>query len=260
MGVNLGGVGWGELQWILNEDFSLYSFHTVLTVTLNAFIQSARADLKAVPVILTFLLSFRWLLLLLFQFPQQWGVFDIQQRPCVLAGPSVFSAIVPVFPEHGRAVVIFFKFSCILISPSSVFFFFSVTQWKPVMLQPLLAGLILMLLLLLPASICVFAAVTFIPYLSKNWSWACCSRSAEPQRWVGGLCLWGRAGVLGGGCRWSTQEWEFWEFSAFKQLADRQAGKQQQQQLEDTDWVSRSWKILEQMQAACIFVSYSSHE
>lgn len=113
----------GELQWILNEDFSLYSFHTVLTVTLNAFIQSARADLKAVPVILTFLLSFRWLLLLLFQFPQQWGVFDIQQRPCVLAGPSVFSAIVPVFLEHGRAVVIFFKFSCILISPSSVFFF-----------------------------------------------------------------------------------------------------------------------------------------
>lgn len=58
---------------------------------------------------------------------------------------------------------------------------------------PLLAALILMLLL---ASICVFAAVTFIQYLSKNWSWACCSWFAEPEWWEGG----GALPVGEGGC------------------------------------------------------------
>lgn len=64
------------------------------------------------------------------------------------------------------------------------------------MLRLLLAGMIFMLLL---ASICVFAAVTFIQYLSKNWFWACCSWSAEPQQWEGGGCACGGGRVLGGG-------------------------------------------------------------
>lgn len=164
-------------------------------------------------VILTFLQSFRFYNFTSFS-SEECLTFssDLVCQNAVLSSPLSS----PYSPDTISPSLLF----CVLavpLLPSQGFFFHNATVWRsraslsstPL---PLLAALILMLL---QASICVFAAVTFIQYLSKNWSWACCSWSAEPEWWEGGGSACGGGWVLGGGCGWSTQEQEFWEKSAF---------------------------------------------
>lgn len=219
------------LQWIFNEDFTplLSSYCSERNIKCIYSVHKGRSE--SCDCNFNIFAKFPLVTASIISVPS--ALRCVWHSVTLSAGETFCSALSSPYSQDTVLQCLFFIFSP---SPFSRGFFLKgmCDAVKPgvtvsAMLQLLLAGGLLMLLL---PSICVFAALTFIQYLSKNWSWACCSWSAEPQRWEGGGSACGGGRVLGGGCGWSTQEWEFWEYSAFKQLADRQANS------------SSSWRML----------------